>query len=93
LEEVDALRNRNIPQDRPLMRAVGVPELIGYLNGAHSLAEAEEQAQIATRRYAKRQITWLKSNFISDVVFNLKYSKRLMRDIFSFIEENRLIPE
>ena len=42
-------------------KAIGAPELIGYLQGELSLSEAKERATIATRQYAKRQRTWFKS--------------------------------
>lgn len=39
-------------------QAIGYKELLGYLNGDASLAESVEQLKRATRRYAKRQMTW-----------------------------------
>ena len=39
-------------------QAIGYKELLGHLRGECSLAEATETLQRATRRYAKRQITW-----------------------------------
>ncbi len=38
--------------------AIGYKELFGYLRGEHTLPEATEELKTATRRYAKRQITW-----------------------------------
>lgn len=38
--------------------AIGYKELLPYLAGECTLEEAVEQLKIATRRYAKRQITW-----------------------------------
>ncbi|UYV39399.1 tRNA (adenosine(37)-N6)-dimethylallyltransferase MiaA [Rhodobacteraceae bacterium D3-12] len=43
---------------RPSARAIGAPELIGYLNGEMTLEQARSAAIIATRQYAKRQRTW-----------------------------------
>lgn len=39
-------------------QAIGYKELLGYLHGEESLFEAVESLKRATRRYAKRQITW-----------------------------------
>lgn len=39
-------------------QAIGYKELLGYLRGEESLADATERLKIATRRYAKRQLTW-----------------------------------
>jgi len=45
----------------PSSRAIGAPELIGYLQGKTTLSEATEAAILASRRYAKRQRTWFRS--------------------------------
>ena len=41
-------------------QVIGAPELINYLLGHSSLAEANELAVIASRQYAKRQRTWFR---------------------------------
>jgi tRNA dimethylallyltransferase len=46
---------------RPSAKAIGAPELIAYLRGELTLAEAKTRAQAATRQYAKRQRTWFRS--------------------------------
>ncbi|RPF70398.1 tRNA (adenosine(37)-N6)-dimethylallyltransferase MiaA [Aurantiacibacter spongiae] len=57
-EEVEALLARDLPPELPVMRAIGVPEIVGWLNGDWSRDEALERACRATRNYAKRQYTW-----------------------------------
>jgi tRNA dimethylallyltransferase len=49
----------------PAMRAHGVRELKSYLSGSNSRAEAIAKAKTETRRYAKRQMTWLR-RFMKD---------------------------
>ncbi len=39
-------------------QAIGYKEMLGYLSGENSIDEATEQLKTATRRYAKRQMTW-----------------------------------
>ena len=39
-------------------QAIGYKELLGYLDGRETLTEATENLKTATRRYAKRQLTW-----------------------------------
>ena len=56
--EVEALLARGLDPDLPVMRAIGVREIGGYLRGERTLDEAVAAAQQATRRYAKRQYTW-----------------------------------
>lgn len=58
VEEVEALLARNLAPELPVMRAIGVPEIAGWLAGALSREDMIERAQIATRQYAKRQYTW-----------------------------------
>ncbi len=61
LEEVAALMARRLDPALPAMKAVGVRELASYLAGDRSLAAATALAQQETRRYAKRQMTWLRN--------------------------------
>jgi len=60
VEEVEALLARNLLPDLPVMRAIGVPEIAGYLRGLWSSEEARRRGQQATRNYAKRQFTWFR---------------------------------
>lgn len=56
--EVEALLARKLNPNLPVMRAIGVRELAGYLGSDWSLDDAIAAARQATRRYAKRQYTW-----------------------------------
>src|SRR5690606_20717055 len=60
IEEVEALLARNLPPLSPVMRAIGVSEITGFLRGEWSREEAAEKGKIATRQYAKRQYTWFR---------------------------------
>lgn len=60
LEEVRALDALGLDLDLPAMKALGVPELRAHLRGRLSLEEAVARAQMLTRRYAKRQVTWFR---------------------------------
>lgn len=60
LDEVARLRERRLDPLLPVMRAHGVPGLIGYLDGRLSLAEAVLRGKADTRAYAKRQVTWFR---------------------------------
>ena len=42
----------------PMMKAIGVPELVAHLKGETELDEAVNRAVTATRNYIKRQLTW-----------------------------------
>lgn len=60
LEEARAMATRYDPA-LPSCKAIGVPELMAHVRGEVTLAEAEEQASVATRQYAKRQRTWFRA--------------------------------
>jgi tRNA dimethylallyltransferase len=63
VEEVERLRARgDLRPDMPAMRAVGYRQLWRYLAGECSWDEARAQAIVATRQYAKRQLTWLRGD-------------------------------
>ena len=59
--EVEALLTRDLPDSAPVMRAIGVPEIAGYLRAELSRDDALAAGQQATRNYAKRQYTWLRN--------------------------------
>jgi tRNA dimethylallyltransferase len=61
LDEVRALRDRQLDPTLPAMKAHGVPWLIRHLNGEISLEDATAGAVMDTRRYAKRQVTWFRN--------------------------------
>ena len=60
VDEVAHLLARDLPSSAPVMKAVGVREIGRYLSGDLSLEAATTLAQQETRRYAKRQSTWLR---------------------------------
>jgi len=59
LEEVRAFAERNLDPALPAVKAHGNPALAAYLRGEISLADAAEIGKRDTRRYAKRQFTWI----------------------------------
>ncbi len=63
LDEVRALLARGLDMTLPVMRSLGVPQLVAHLEGGLSLEEAIEDAKMQTRRFAKRQLTWFRNQF------------------------------
>jgi tRNA dimethylallyltransferase len=60
IEEVMALLSKTGPKrDYPIFKAIGVLEICSYIDGKNSLEETLENIRRNTRRYAKRQLTWL----------------------------------
>ena len=59
LEEVRAFAARNLDPTLPAVKAHGAPALSAYLRNEITLADAAEISKRDTRRYAKRQFTWI----------------------------------
>ena len=60
LDEVESLYARGLLDGGTASQAIGYKELLTYIKGERTLAEALEDLKIATRRYAKRQLTWFR---------------------------------
>ena len=61
LDEVARLLRRELPPTLPVMKAVGVREFGEYLTGKTTLEQASQAVRQATRRYIKRQLTWMRA--------------------------------
>jgi tRNA dimethylallyltransferase len=61
VEEVHNILNEGFPQDLHPLKALGYREVICALEGEWPLEKARQEMKKATRRYAKRQITWFKA--------------------------------
>lgn len=59
LEETQGLMEAGVfEKNRTAAQAIGYKEILPYCRGESSLAKATDALKIATRRYAKRQMTW-----------------------------------
>tara|TARA_B100000676_G_C18071145_1_gene844371 strand:- start:46 stop:1002 length:957 start_codon:yes stop_codon:yes gene_type:complete len=85
LNEVRALEKLCLDPFLPAMKAVGVPELLEVITGGKDLQTAIDNAKRATRKFAKRQMTWLRNQLESDLPLHTQYSERLEAEIFSFV--------
>jgi tRNA dimethylallyltransferase len=61
VEEVEACLERGIRRDAPGLSIIGYRDVVGFLTGVFSKAEAVEKTIVATRQYAKRQRNWFRS--------------------------------
>jgi tRNA dimethylallyltransferase len=86
LIEAAALAARHLDPDLPAMKAVGVPELLRHLRGEIALDAAIAEAQRATRRYAKRQMTWFRHQLQPDIMVIEQFSESLTLRIRHFID-------
>ncbi len=60
LAEAKRIFDLDLSPDLPAMKAIGLRELTAYIMGETSLDKAIELAMRQTRRFAKRQYTWLR---------------------------------
>ena len=85
LDEVRGLMKLQLDPSMPVMKALGVLELVSYIKGEISLEQAKDDAKRATRNYAKRQMTWFRNqNEKANYIF-AQYSERILDKIFSKI--------
>ncbi len=78
-------------------KALGYPELAAVIAGRMPLEAAIPAAQQATRRYAKRQLTWFRhqvpqANFISPDMPAMKFSQSYVAEMRHKIREFLLTP-
>ena len=62
LEEIKALLASGIPASCTAMQAIGYKEFVEALNGNCTIEEAADLVRQSSRRYAKRQLPWLRRN-------------------------------
>ena len=66
--EVAGLLRAGYTRDDPGLNGVGYREMADHLAGRITLDEAMERTRVATRRYAKRQVTWFRHQLGPDAV-------------------------
>ena len=92
LEEVEGLFQRgDLHADLPAMRAVGYRQAWMYLDGQWDYDTMVEKGIIATRQFAKRQITWLRSerqNMPEQACFELNFretSEQILTQVLKYL--------
>ncbi|MBD3322203.1 MAG: tRNA (adenosine(37)-N6)-dimethylallyltransferase MiaA [Chitinivibrionales bacterium] len=67
-EEFISLRKKGYDRNAPGMECVGYKELFDVEEGRRSFSDALDMIKRNTRRYAKRQITWLKHHYKGTII-------------------------
>ena len=62
IQEIKDLLASGIPEKCTAMQAIGYKEFVSALKGECTIEEAADQVRMFSRRYAKRQLTWLRRN-------------------------------
>ncbi len=60
--EVAGLLEQGLREGKTSSRAIGYQQYTDYLDGKITRAEAIDQTVIATRKFARRQITWFNAD-------------------------------
>ena len=84
--EVRAVLALGLSNDLPIMRALGMAPLAAHVAAKLSLEEAVAVAKADTRKYAKRQLTWLRRNMISWNPISEQQMQRIGDIDLSFID-------
>jgi len=87
IDEVKAVLARNLDPSLPAMKALGVPEIANYLNKSISKEEMVETIKRQTRRYAKRQMTWIRNKMSEAKGSSAQHLESLQSDFFPFIRQ------
>ena len=62
LAEVEMLAGQGLREGRTAGRALGYSQFLRVLDGESTVAEAAEQTVVATRQFARRQLTWFRAD-------------------------------
>lgn len=78
-----------LSEDATARKAIGYKELFPYYEGHATLEQASEELKMASRRYAKRQLTWFNNQFTdihwADLVQKPDTLNVILDDVHSFM--------
>lgn len=90
MNEVELLYARgDLHLDLPSMRTVGYRQALKYLMGGYTYNDMVDKSIIATRQLAKRQMTWLRSENVDEIVDSL--DKLMFDRVMNRIRQARLL--
>lgn len=89
VEEVRNLLAQGVSPHCKGMQTIGYREMVRHLQGELSLPDAVELIQRETRRYAKRQLTWLRNDKEMIWVDSLREFGRIQQLIEFFMQNHR----
>ena len=77
IKEVESLMKKEKKLNKKtLIKTIGFKELKNFLLKKSNMDKTSELTLKATRNYAKRQYTWFRHQFIANIKFKEKYSKK-----------------
>ena len=81
LAEVSQLKIKEVASNSSVLNALGVKELLSFLDGKYDLNFAIEKSKQSTRNFAKRQMTWFRNSFDEGKVIKQLYTQDLSGNI------------
>ena len=93
LKEVETLKESGLIKTDVSMQGLGYKQLLAYLDGEITLAEAVTRIKTETRHFAKRQLTWFRRE--KDCIFFDKSKQsedEILADMIRILKERRIIP-
>lgn len=93
LSEVRSLYKAGLLSGGTASQAIGYKELIEYIEGRCTLDEAVESLKLASRRYAKRQLTWFRHEKGARVIYadlpdgRMKRAEDMLSEAISIAED------
>lgn len=89
VEEVERLHARgDLNPDLPSIRCVGYRQVWGYIEGEWDYNTMVERGITATRQFAKRQFTWLRSE--RNVEWFEATNRKLVENALKFLDDNAI---
>ena len=79
--EAETIKNMNLDPSLPAMKALGLSQIIKYLDGEMNFDDAIKQAQQKTRNYAKRQMTWFRNQLEPNFLYTKPYDASMDQDL------------
>jgi len=70
IEEIKKYHSKNLSLELPSMKAIGINYFFEYLDSMRTIDEAIKLTQQESRKYAKRQMTWFRNSFSSDITYS-----------------------
>ena len=83
LDEVKRLLEAGVPENAQCMKAIGYRQLIPCLTQGADLHTAQEEIKQESRRYAKRQLTWMRARDCLRVDIYGKSEDELLSEVLS----------
>lgn len=87
IEETKWLLAQNLAEDQQSMKAIGYKELFPYIRGEMPLELALEDLKQNSRRYAKRQITWIRNRLTDAYWLDLVTHPENLQQVLKLVED------